>query len=1005
MSTRNQLKWTQFLRNNGIHVTARRGYARWKALRDCLLAESFQPSNKKKSHVTYHADAANAPAQNIHNDSVPKPTRDDNPTTGRRASATDTESSVVPSNGAPSPSVADVPALYKEFKNKMNISPLSVSNTSHATGGQEGSSSDRSMRPDGSYSRKNGVEALMRAYTSRSKFSGSFTEDFDGAIEEFETLSIVCNLTEEDMAIGFPIMLMGPAFSHFSRNYSKKSMTYSELKDAFRAWYTSEEQRYRLLHVWQSPSLTQDMRNNPDKSELEVFREVSDNLTRVQHQLHKDYHHDRFLRDQLLRAADLPHLRRSLIEKIPATAQEAMQRIATLLSSEPRSAGANFVNDHADGTNLDEVHYGLGKRFGGNAKKHLRGYSSRHKKSSRAQKLASVKGCWVCGADHKARDHHNKNDILDALNRIKNQQSQALYSGEHVAEMVSVFLAYHNESDGESSEGDSDSADMVNYLSSSDIREIEEANEAYLANNAFIHGSVFSQQLAQGMKKMEVALQMGEETRFEGIILDTGANRRSAMSIKQYKAYCREFHVPFDIDYQDNHNLLGIGGQGRAIGTATIPIPFVDLDIVIDVKFRILDTNCPNLLSLRDMKENGLDMSIQKNVITYKHKIQDLSVINDFLMHKWTTEDMEYALYTEKELKRLHRVFGHPSVVALQNLLKRANPDEFGPELRQALEEISSACGTCATYASKPRRFKITIGIDDLRFNHVLAVDVMYIRNKPILHVVDEATHYAAATFLRSMSAEDTWKALLRCWIRTYLGPPDHLRVDQGSNFISKHFLASADAEGIKVLEAPIESPSTMSHVERYHKPLRAAYMKIRDSLPKTETDSDCLKLAVKAVNDTVGPEGLCPTLLVYGAIPRPPRRTPADTQIERARALDQATKEVQKEQAKRRVAFALRHPCSPKAKEQEAKLEKLPAGAAVLVYRDKTKTWQGPFPFVSIQDNTVVVQLPTGRKIFRSMSVKPAPRTTATASWQQLHNNTAEESYVLEDGYVPVSQ
>ena len=64
------------------------------------------------------------------------------------------------------------------------------------------------------------------------------------------------------------------------------------------------------------------------------------------------------------------------------------------------------------------------------------------------------------------------------------------------------------------------------------------------------------------------------------------------------------------------------------------------------------------------------------------------------------------------------------------------------------------------------------------------------------------------------------------------------------------------------VLEAPIESPSTMSHVERYHAPLRGAYLKLRDEFGKDVHRNEVRQPAVKAVNDTVGPEGLCPTLL-----------------------------------------------------------------------------------------------------------------------------------------------
>lgn len=225
---------------------------------------------------------------------------------------------------------------------------------------------------------------------------------------------------------------------------------------------------------------------------------------------------------------------------------------------------------------------------------------------------------------------------------------------------------------------------------------------------------------------------------------------------------------------------------------------------------------------------------------------------------------------------------------------------------------------------------------------------------------------------MKRQTAEATWKALLRCWSRLYLGPPDYLRIDQGSNFVAREFLESAEADGITVLQAPIESPSTMSHVERYHAPLRAAYKKIRDSLPRLESDEDCLQLAVKAVNDTIGPEGLCPTLLVFGAIPRPARKTPAPQQLERAKAIDEAMNAVGKEQAKQRVAFGLRHFGTPVGREKSYQLQKLPAGFPVYVYRTFCKQWEGPFPIIQTDGETAVIQLPSGRKFFRTNVVKP---------------------------------
>lgn len=110
-------------------------------------------------------------------------------------------------------------------------------------------------------------------------------------------------------------------------------------------------------------------------------------------------------------------------------------------------------------------------------------------------------------------------------------------------------------------------------------------------------------------------IEMGEKERFKGILIDTCANRSSVMSIKQYRAYCDEFKTPFHIN-SDDKVISGIGGQSKTIGNATIPIPFKELNLVIDVNFKIMKDNIPTLLSLKDMVDNQLDLSILKQEIT-----------------------------------------------------------------------------------------------------------------------------------------------------------------------------------------------------------------------------------------------------------------------------------------------------------------------------------------------------------------------------------------------------
>lgn len=132
------------------------------------------------------------------------------------------------------------------------------------------------------------------------------------------------------------------------------------------------------------------------------------------------------------------------------------------------------------------------------------------------------------------------------------------------------------------------------------------------------------------------------------------------------------------------------------------------------------------------------------------------------------------------------------------------------------------------------------------------------------------------------------------------------------------------------------------------------------------------MQLAVKRTNETVGPEALCSTLLFFGSMPRPARQLPAETQLERARVINCTRNVAIKEFASRKNFLGLRHPNIPKAKEQEENSRRLLADALVIVYRTKSKEWEGPFPFVTIDERTVVMYLPHGRQIFRSTAVKP---------------------------------
>jgi hypothetical protein len=99
------------------------------------------------------------------------------------------------------------------------------------------------------------------------------------------------------------------------------------------------------------------------------------------------------------------------------------------------------------------------------------------------------------------------------------------------------------------------------------------------------------------------------------------------------------------------------------------------------------------------------------------------------------------------------------------------------------LNRINKFCSRCQKFDGAPSRFKFTLRDNDIDFNHSIFVDIMYLDGSPVLHVVDEATRFQAARWLPSMAAQHVWESLRTCWIDVYLGPPDLINHDAGTNF------------------------------------------------------------------------------------------------------------------------------------------------------------------------------------------------------------------------------
>ena len=178
---------------------------------------------------------------------------------------------------------------------------------------------------------------------------------------------------------------------------------------------------------------------------------------------------------------------------------------------------------------------------------------------------------------------------------------------------------------------------------------------------------------------------------------------------------------------------------------------------------------------------------------------------------------------------------------------------------------INKFCHYCQIKSKATRRFKFTLK-KDVDFNYKIIVDVMYLDKKPVLYAVDATTDFQAGRFLNSMLAKDTWEALHQCWIYTYLGPPDIVTYDADINFDSMEFRAKAKILGITCHQISVKAYWSIAKIEKYHAPIRQAYNIIQAETKGIISKNAMLQMAFKAVNEIIaGPDGLIPTLLVFG--------------------------------------------------------------------------------------------------------------------------------------------
>ena len=348
--------------------------------------------------------------------------------------------------------------------------------------------------------------------------------------------------------------------------------------------------------------------------------------------------------------------------------------------------------------------------------------------------------------------------------------------------------------------------------------------------------------------------------------------------------------------------------------------------------------------------------------------------------------------FTTQELLRIHKHFAHASARKLYDLLCRASTST-PPNTLQQLEDIVATCGTCIEFSPRSVSFRVREA-DSTLFNHRLTLDLAWLparkppyhrANRPALHIVDIGTRFNAAIFIDGESSTAVWNSFLQAWACMYIGMPSSILVDQGSVFISDEWRHACELNQIELVPTGTGSHNSLNAGESYHAYLRRLYNKVHRDYPRL-SDHLTLAIAVKAINDTTGPKGLCPTLLVFGVLPQlpsPSRRT-HPTQLERFRAAAAARREYEIIVNDERLRIAARKQTPPAANRAYR------PGDMVYVYRERLKRFTGPHMIASIDGKGVRVHVgeQTGPRDFNIAQLRPSPLPHASV------DNIAEPRY-----------
>ena len=869
--------------------------------------------------------------------------------------------------------------------------------------------------PEIRYSKK--LVLFDRIYKDEKKF-GKTNDSFDYKLLLFYDKCKRVGLSKHAYIYEASIMLIWQIQSWF---YKIRNMIliFDEFCEGMRDYFEKDEWEHHNLNKWHMIIFADVIKINLILSTTKCFRKLCDEFNILQKNINSEFHKSKHFREiivwtcrkhfafiaVLIRSSDRPFV---LVKNLYVSiiSHKAIQKSSNVYTQHENDRPESFYIDrqyHRDGSNF------------------------RSESNSRKNTFQSRKKCFVCDKKRcwsTKHTEHERNEMKKRFNsrmsKYKNHSGYDRWLHQYIIEYEGIEdIVEDNENDDEFNQFFDDLAleakfaenevtsaiktinpDLIDmfFTSFGDLQNTEPLTVTnLLADKTFKHRITCKNEVTAAFVAFTTysfnatTSSRYDESEFKDLLIDSDVVMRFTNGIGQLKTL-QNINKTVKIDTSTAGSASFIFGIGSTSSINTINLN-TPLGMIV---FHIVQINTPFLLCFADMDKLGAFFNNIANQLVQSNRFHPVIRRYGHAFLAWyisafniTTESLDHnpCFLTDVELRRLHRRFGHSSVRRLQHVLER-----FGHEFEiKALKHFIKYCEHCQKHEKSFGRFSFIIK-NDVDFNYNIIVNILYINSKSILHIVDNAIRFQIGRWLKEVFAKHVWNQLRYCWIDTYFGLFDFIFMNAGKQFAAKEFKQYAANMRIIVKNVSVKAHHSIGLIERYHGPLRRIYTIIIIEIFGINADL-VLQMSFKTFNDSVEPNGLVFTLLVFKAYSRMTDMNASSfTLTQRAIAMRKTMDEMRKIHANRQINDVLNIRNGPNS----TLIHGLPFNSLVLVYResktDRSGTWKKPHKLLDVQGETVILKLSSGLTKFRTTSVKPYYQTDLNDD-QNYSENAAPNS------------